>query len=323
MKNSNRFYHNSLFVFGVPLVYAFALRGIFLDDLYSTLIGIVSIAFLIFGPLAIGALTVALSPLQKAVNAWYALFAPWLVIFVFLGLTFVIKFEGAICLVMALPIFLIFASVGGLLVSFLRKSKINNTINVVAAVLVPFLFSPIESSFNFEPVTYEAYTTIHINAPKEKIWENVTRVKTISEKEDNSGLSKVMGFPRPVVAELDTLMVGGKREAVFDKGLIFDEIVNIYEHEKKMSFSITPLTEKIPPTTLDEHVTVGGKYFNVLDGTYELVPKGGNEYELVLYSHFKMNTTFNFYSGLWAKWIMQDIQNNILGIIKNRCETGT
>lgn len=320
MKNSSKFYHNHLFVFGVPLIYAFALRGIFLDDLYSTLIGIVSIAFLIFGPLAIGALTVALSPKNAAINVWYALFAPWIVIVVFLGSTFLLGFEGAICLVMALPIFFIFASVGGLIVSFIRKRKINNTVNVVAAVLLPFLFSPIESKLNFEPITYEAYTSTIINAPKEKIWENVTRVRTISEKEDNSGLSKVMGFPRPVVAELDTLMVGGKREAVFDKGLVFDEIVNVYEHEKKMSFSITPLTDKIPPTTLDEHVTVGGKYFTVLDGTYELVPKGRDTYELVLYSHFNMNTTFNFYSGLWAKWIMQDIQNNILGIIKSRCE---
>jgi hypothetical protein len=316
----SKFYNNTLFVFGIPLLYAFTLRGIFLNDFYDTIVGIVSIAFLIFGPLAIGALTVALSPRNTAINIWYGIFAPWIVILVFLGLSFVIKFEGAICLVMALPIFLVISSFGGITISLIRKSRVNNTVNIVAAVLLPFLFTPIESSLNINPVTYEAYTSIIIDAPKEKIWGNVTRVRKISESEDNGKLSKLMGFPRPIVAELDTLQTGGKRKAVFDKGLVFDETVNVYEHEKKMSFSITPLTDEIPPATLDEHVTVGGKYFTVLDGTYELAAAGNGKYNLILYSHFKMNTTFNFYSGLWAKWIMQDIQNNILGIIKKRCE---
>lgn len=33
-----------------------------------------------------------------------------------------------------------------------------------------------------------------------------------------------------------------------------------------------------------------------------------------------MNTTFNFYASWWARWIMQDIQNNILQVEKQRAE---
>jgi hypothetical protein len=316
----NKFYNSSLFVFGVPLLYAFALRGIFLTDFFDTVVGIVSVTFLLFGPLAIGGLTIALSPLHLAKNILYAIFVPWAVIIIFLALTFVFGFEGAICLAMALPFFLVFSSVGGLIVYMIRKNKVNNTINIAAAVLIPFLIIPVESSLDIKPQNYEAYTTITITSSKERIWDNVTRVRTISQSEDNGKLSKMMGFPRPIVAELDTLQLGGKRRAVFDKGLVFDETVNRYEHEKLMSFSITPLTAEIPPATLDEHVIVGGEYFTVLDGTYELVPADNGKYNLILYSRFRLNTTFNFYSALWAEWIMKDIQNNILGIIKNRCE---
>lgn len=39
-----------------------------------------------------------------------------------------------------------------------------------------------------------------------------------------------------------------------------------------------------------------------------------------LYSYFKLNTTFNFYAGWWAKWIMKDIQYNILQVEKERAE---
>jgi hypothetical protein len=46
----------------------------------------------------------------------------------------------------------------------------------------------------------------------------------------------------------------------------------------------------------------------------------GKKSRLHLNSEFKIKTTFNFYAGWWAKWIMKDIQNNILQIEKKRAE---
>lgn len=59
---------------------------------------------------------------------------------------------------------------------------------------------------------------------------------------------------------------------------------------------------------------------SALNGTYELKQLNETTYRLYLYSHFKINTSFNFYAGIWAKWIMSDIQNNILQIEKQRAE---
>lgn len=87
-----------------------------------------------------------------------------------------------------------------------------------------------------------------------------------------------------------------------------------------MSFKIKANTYNIPSTTLDEHILIGGEYFDMLNGTYELKKISENEYDLFLYSNFSLNTTFNFYAGLWGEWIMEDIQNNILQVIKNRSE---
>jgi len=74
---------------------------------------------------------------------------------------------------------------------------------------------------------------------------------------------------------------------------------------------------------LDEHVVVGGKFFDVLTGTYQLEKLNETTYRLHLYSFFKMNTTFNFYASWWAGQIMNDIQVNILKIIKQRAENTT
>ncbi|WP_202183097.1 hypothetical protein [Chitinophaga solisilvae] len=57
-----------------------------------------------------------------------------------------------------------------------------------------------------------------------------------------------------------------------------------------------------------------------LDGTYELEPLSGGICRLHLYSHFKLATSFNFYASWWASWIMKDIQQNILQVIRHRAE---
>jgi uncharacterized protein YajQ (UPF0234 family) len=66
---------------------------------------------------------------------------------------------------------------------------------------------------------------------------------------------------------------------------------------------------------------VGGKYFDVLEGRYEIERINDNKINLHLTSKFRLSTSFNFYSGLWSKIIMRDIQKNILQIIKDRSET--
>lgn len=87
-----------------------------------------------------------------------------------------------------------------------------------------------------------------------------------------------------------------------------------------MSFTIKANPHEIPSTTMDEHILIGGDYFDVLNGTYELEKLNNETYRLHLFSHFKMNTHFNFYSGYWGTLIMKDIQNNILKVIKKRTE---
>jgi len=87
-----------------------------------------------------------------------------------------------------------------------------------------------------------------------------------------------------------------------------------------MTFNIKAYPYEIPSTTMDKHVVIGGQYFDVLNGTYELEQLDKNTFRLHLYSYFKLKTTFNFYASWWAKWIMKDIQYNILQIEKKRSE---
>ena len=114
--------------------------------------------------------------------------------------------------------------------------------------------------------------------------------------------------------------LGGVRHATFERGVLFIETVTKWEEDKELAFMIKADAKTIPATTLDEHVTVGGPYFDVLDGDYKIEQVAAGKIILHLSSQHRLSTRFNIYAGLWTDLIMRDIQENILEIIKKRCE---
>ncbi|MDJ1502420.1 hypothetical protein [Xanthocytophaga agilis] len=306
----------------IPTAYAIVIRSLFGVVNWNDLFSVMSIAFLFLVPTTVGALAVYLLPVHKARRTAYRIFTPWIPIFAFLVITLLFAWEGWACWLMVLPLFLFAATIGGIIGGILKSRKEDKKIYISTLMLLPFLCSPLESWIGSLPGTYTAYTYIDIHAPADTIWKNVTRVKEISQEQDKGWLTKTLGFPRPVKAELNYEGVGAYREAIFTNGLVFHETVLEYSDKKKMVFAIKAYPHEIPSTTMDEHVVIGGNYFDVLNGTYELEELNKDTYRLHLYSHFKLNTTFNFYASWWARWIMQDIQNNILQVEKQRAEQG-
>jgi hypothetical protein len=228
--------------------------------------------------------------------------------------------EGIICALMALPVFFMMALWGGYIgVRIFERNR--SKLYVSIFILLPFFTAPIENLIPLSDKIFTEQTSIEINANSVLVWENITRVRKIAEKENSGSLFQLMGFPRPIEAELDTVAIGGIRKAIFAKGLFFTETVTQMNRFKILAFKIEADPKSIPPTALDEHVTVGGKFFDVLEGKYEIAKVNENKVILHLTSRFRLSTRFNFYSGLWCKLIMRDIQGNILNIIKLRCES--
>lgn len=309
-----------LIIIGIPILFALIVRAIFGNEDWSSFLTLMSIGFIFLLPVGVGALTIALSRIENVRKFGYRVFMPWLPILGFFVLTLLLNIEGWACWLMILPVFLVASSIGGLIAGYYKLRKKNEKTYVSLIVLLPFFISPIEQAIGTIPGKYEAYTFIDIRSSKEKIWSNVVRVRTITKDEDKGSLAKALGFPRPIRAELNYEGVGAFRKAIFDKGLVFNEAVLSYEPQKKMVFAIKANPYDIPSTTMDKHIVVGGQYFDVLNGAYELEQLDDTNYRLHLYSHFKLSTTFNFYASWWARWIMKDIQKNILEVIKERSE---
>jgi hypothetical protein len=288
--------------------------------------GVLTISFIILVPLTLGVLTVYFGVRQKRRSWAYWIFMPWVPCVILMATALLIGWEGSICILMALPVFLVLSSFGGLLAGISTKDKQQDQTSyslLTFFILLPFVFGAIERRLGLPDSIRTVETQITINASPQKVWESIIRVPVIKPGEQRFSVFHLIGFPRPVEATLSREGVGGVRNATFEGGVLFVETIDKWDPEKELSFGIKADTKSIPPTTLDEHVTIGGPYFDMLEGAYRLERVNDSQVVLHLSSRHRLSTRINFYAGLWTSFIMKDIQDNILGVIKERSETRT
>ncbi|MCC6272961.1 MAG: hypothetical protein IT572_05800, partial [Deltaproteobacteria bacterium] len=253
---------------------------------------------------------------------WFRVFMPWAPVGLLALLSLVFAWEGAICVLMVLPSFLIMASLGGVLYGIVRDTRGAKLGFAALAALVafPFLFAPVENRLDTPSDYRHVETSIDIAAAPEAVWPEIVEVRKFRPEEHGFAWVHAIGFPRPVEATLSHPGVGGVRRARFEGDVLFVETVDRWEPGKALSFNIAADPDSIPQTTLDEHVTVGGPFFDVLKGAYQIEPLAKGGVRLHLRSDYRLTTPFNFYSSLWTDFVMRDVQNYILRIIRRRAE---
>ncbi len=127
-------------VIALPTLYAIVLRLFFGVKTWSELFDVMSLSFLFCLPTIVGALTVYFSPVEKTRKLVYRILAPWVPIFIFLGVTLLVALEGWACWLMVLPLFLIAASLGGLLGGWLKLQQKDNKTYLNASTHLPFTY---------------------------------------------------------------------------------------------------------------------------------------------------------------------------------------
>ena len=319
------FTKKQLILIGAALgvVYGLTARLVFGFKVAQEFFEIMSWAFILGVPVGLGFITVWFGDYHQKGGWVRCLLMPWVAGLAYLAGALALAWEGLICIILWLPLVLVLSSVGGIFAGIcLRSFKSRRDRNYCLAVfaLMPFLIAPLEHlhSRSAEVRTVDTQITIHANP--QNVWNQIKSVPTISEKEHSFSFSHLVGFPRPLEAKLVGEGVGAVRYATFERGVLFVETITEWESPRRLSFSIKADTAHIPPNTFDEHVTIGGPYFDVLTGTYWIEPIGNGDVILHLSSNQRLSTRFNFYSHLWTEYLMADLQNYILRIIKARCE---
>ena len=282
-------------------------------------ISLMSFGFLFISPVIIGFVVDQFNRVPE--DEWYLrLFRPWPSVATSMVLASVIGIEGLICILMALPIWFILSTVGVLLSLLYRSILPTNRTLCLAIQFLPIMIASYEINGISPTEIHTVYTRIDVDAPPEKIWNEVRSVRLIEDSERKTSLASFMGFPKPLEATLVGEGVGAFRKATFAGGVEFKEVITEWQENETIGFSIDAISEKIPETTLDPHITIGGKFFDIIDGRYHLEKLNENTTRIHLSSRFRVSTNFNFYSSFWTDLILRSIQESILEVIKGRVE---
>jgi hypothetical protein len=275
-------------------------------------------AFVIGVPILVGGITVYTAD-PKELTWLRAIFRPWLPTLAFVAGTALLLIEGSICIAMALPIFLFAASVGGVL-AFLVRRTLRPAPGAVSALLaLPLVLGYAETQLPLPQDTFEAKDSVLIAAPPEAIWQLINGATGIQPEEMRGGLAWAIGVPYPVEAITHTTGDQRVRKLRWQKDVSFDEPITAWEENRFIQWRYDFKPDSFPPGALDDHVLIGGKYFDLIDTSYKLTPEGaGTRLEIVV--NYRVSTHFNFYATAWARVLVDDAASAILGFYKHRSE---
>lgn len=305
----------------VAAIYGLTIR--FLYGLMGNVMPIMSISFFFLAPFSIGYLTTFLIPYRQNQTATAAFFKPALTCLAIMAVTMALNMEGDVCWFMAFPLFVIIAGMGGL-IAFNRKKRRAigqeqwdfdkddwnkpGALKVSFLLLTPLLAGLIEGD---RMSGYEAITVgrhIDLPAPPGLVWNTLMKKERPSAAGSHHfSIVGLLGFPHHLSTTLDQPVVGGSRIARYEKGLTFMETITRIEPQRSLTLKITNDPSTISKAIMDEHIVIGGRHIKMLEDQYQLTPLSNGKTELTLSSQFCINTPFNWYAGLWAKWLMSDI----------------
>jgi hypothetical protein len=216
------------------------------------------------------------------------------------------------------------STIGGVVacVAFVALAGNNQTAvmgMLTLVVFAPYVVTPIENTFPTADSIRTVDTQIEIFASPAVVWDHITRVRAITPDEHRFSFFHLAGLPRPHEATLTADGVGGVRRGQWEDGLAFIETITAWEAERSYSMAMEADTSAVTHSTLPLK-GIGGAYFDVVGGRYEIEVLGPEHVILHFRSTHRLSTRFNFYGGLWTDFLMRDVQNYILDLVKARSE---
>lgn len=276
------------------------------------------VSFLFLVPALIGAYTLYLMPREQR-NFGRALLAPWLPTLVFIGATAVLLIEGSICIAMALPIFLVSASLGGILAWAALSVVTPSRSTVGTFLLLPLIGGAFERGMPLPDLIGQSEDSIHIAAPPQAIWHLINDATDIHPDEMAQGVAWRIGVPYPIEAVTVGSGANRVRKLRWDKDVHFDEPIVDWDENRYIRWRYVFAADSIPDGALDEHVLIGGRHFDLLDTSYRLTPEEGGT-RLSIHVSYRVSTHFNGYAGTWARWLVGDASHTILAFYQRRAE---
>ena len=284
--------------------------------------GLPTVAFLALVPLAMGAIPQLFSDEDQVKNYLYVLFAPWLSIAGVFMVLFATLREATLCLLILGSPFILAALLGTLIATVVRGLVIRSRKRKAVAatlMLLPFVFLGLEKRYLVREQPVEVRSSTVVTASAQEVFDHLAEFDTIRSDEYQPGFFNQIGVPRPIRATVDHKGLGGHRTGVFERGLVFREVITEYDAPHTMAFSIDVDPTVLATSSTERHALENG-YFRFVDARYQIGDLGDGRVQLDLSSTYVAKSSVNAYGELWASAIIEDFQDRVLGVLQRRLE---
>lgn len=275
--------------------------------------------FVYLVPLAVGAFTVYVAETKQRRSWAYYAWAPVIANTLFVFGTMAILLEGLICVIIILPLFVILGMVGGMLMgAFSRATKWPKQ-SVYSFIMLPLVLGVIPPH-EVEPRQFSSIErSITIPAAPEIVWRQIHDVRDIQPDEVDEGWIYRIGVPLPLAGVTQEIDNESVRKITMGKSIYFDQVVIDWQDERYVRWIYRFYDDSFPPRALDDHVKIGGHYFDLIDTAYRLTPtENGHATVLNIRMSYRVSTQFNWYAESIAQLLIGNFEEVILRFYRRR-----
>jgi hypothetical protein len=288
--------------------YGILLRVIFGLDLINALNGVMSFAFAFGVPFVVGAIPPIVFREQESTTA-QELSLSFVTVSLFVLGTGVVLLEGLICMIMALPLFCM-SGLFGCLFAQLWLAIFRPKRGIYAIGFLPFVILAVEKNFSVPDVDSSVSRSIEIAAEPMRVWASLADTDIAAQVYDGT-VARFLTIPLPLSGHTRTEDAGAPvqriRRSSWEKSVYFDCLITHWEPGKHMRWTYKFYPDSFPKHAMDDHIVIGGRYFDLKETNYVLEPaqvNGAPGTKLYIQTRYRVSTNYNWYSDWWAQVVI-------------------
>ena len=276
-------------------------------------------SFIYLCPVVVGAVTVYVAERRSRRSWTYYFWAPFLANVLFVVGTLLVMIEGLICAVIIVPLFAALGGAAGLIMGAVCRVTKWPKQALLSVGIVPFLLGAVETKLPLPVRIGTVEHTMLVNAAPEAVWRQIMHAENIRPAElDHAWIFRI-GVPLPLAGLTRETRDGAVRRVTMGKNVYFDEVITESREHRFVRWIYRFHEDSFPPYALDEHVVIGGHYFDLIDTSYTLAPKGDRT-ELNVRMRYRVSTQFNWYADPVARILLGNMEEANLNFYRLRSE---
>ncbi len=227
--------------------------------------------------------------------------------------------EGLICIAMAAPLAIVAAELGGKVGRF---AAINTGVPPQSAAYLMLILpaAAVADRTAAAPAVREVVTSIIIQAPAERVWENVIRFNEITAR---PSLVFRLGLAYPMRARISGTGVGAVRHCEFSTGA-FVEPITVWDAPRRLSFGVTSQPPPLRELSPYRHVYAPhlDGFFRARRGEFRLIPLADGSTRLEGSTWYTLDMYPQAYWRPVAEWLLTRIHRRVLEQVERESVAG-